>query len=80
MGGLRCHPFAYLLAKVFDLRSNFLGYCSRIHPTFPRRFNIAIDAVNEIEVWLAASSNFTNEIWIADGGFTKIAGTHAAFP
>ena len=80
MGSLRCHPYPYLRTKVVNLRRNFLGHCPRIDPTFSRRFNKGINLVDKIEMYLAASSNITNEIWIADGGFAKKGSTHAAFP
>ena len=71
VSSLRGHPYPYLSTKIFELRSNCLGYCSPIAPTFSRRFNIGIDPVNKIEMWLTAFLNITNEIWIADGGFAK---------
>ena len=61
MGSLRCHPYPYLRTKVVNLRRNFLGHCPRIDPTFSRRFNIGINLVDKIEMYLAASSNITTK-------------------
>jgi hypothetical protein len=69
-----------LRTKIVNLCNGFLGDCPRIYPTLSRRFNIGIDLVDKIEMYLAASPNITNEFWIADGSPAKKGGAHPTFP